>query len=518
MLIVLLFSAIIELMVVRSKRLIRPTVIDGISVGLALVSTWLLIHYWNIFSILIVFFMAFRILNLERLTHRLVKAEYIKRVALRASYSLILCQIVIVLIQAIHGQLMMTITDWMIAIAMIDLVAAGIFAHTIDRQGRVTLPLTSPIETPEAKLPTLTVAIPARNETADLEACLQTLIHSRYLKLEILVLDDCSQNTRTPEIIRQFAHDGVRFIAGKLPPDNWLAKNYAYQQLTEEANGEIILFCGVDARFEPDSLNTIVATMLSKQKTMLSVIPRNPTPGRLKLESLLVQPGRYAWELVLPRRWLDRPPVLSSCWVVRRELLNQAGGLAAVHRAILPERYFARYAALHSDGYSLVQSGDQLGLSSVKRFTAQRATAVRIRYPGLHRRIELAALVVLAELGLFVVPYVGLIYGLISHQYEYELAILFGGSCILLTFVYSQVVRITYQRLLIRSLWLFPFAVIYDVGLLLHSLWQYEFREVIWKGRNVCIPVMHVLPSLPKIETSYNHRQHRRRHRRHHHH
>jgi hypothetical protein len=30
-------------------------------------------------------------------------------------------------------------------------------------------------------------------------------------------------------------------------------------------------------------------------------------------------------------------------------------------------------------------------------------------------------------------------------------------------------------------------------------MWQYEFGEVIWKDRNICIPIMQVVPELPKI-------------------
>jgi hypothetical protein len=30
-------------------------------------------------------------------------------------------------------------------------------------------------------------------------------------------------------------------------------------------------------------------------------------------------------------------------------------------------------------------------------------------------------------------------------------------------------------------------------------MWQYEFHEVLWKGRNVCLPVMRIIPNLPKL-------------------
>ena len=47
-------------------------------------------------------------------------------------------------------------------------------------------------------LPSISVLIPARNETEELHACLDALVASDYPKLEILVLDDCSQE-RQPQ-------------------------------------------------------------------------------------------------------------------------------------------------------------------------------------------------------------------------------------------------------------------------------------------------------------------------------
>jgi hypothetical protein len=261
--------------------------------------------------------------------------------------------------------------------------------------------------------------------------------------------------------------------------------------------------------------------MLDRRKTMLSIMPRNLIPSRFKLEALMVQPGRYAWELALPRRWLDRPPVLSTCWLVRKQLLSDAGGLAAVHRAIMPERYFARYAALNNDGYSFLQGAEALGVSSAKSFTEQRATAHRTRYPSLHRRLELVAILSVVEASALLAPFVGLLYSLLRR--DAVTSIMFGASCLLLSYTYYQVVRITYQRPLLRGLWLLPFATIYDIGLLNYSMWMYEFRQVIWKGRNVCIPVMRVVPRLPRLEPAFNQRparkqRHGRHHQRHHRH
>ena len=68
------------------------------------------------------------------------------------------------------------------------------------------------------------------------------------------MLDDCSQEKRHTGDYPRIRPRWRPFIAGKAPPGQWLAKNYAYAQLAEAANGEVLLFCGVDTRFEPESL------------------------------------------------------------------------------------------------------------------------------------------------------------------------------------------------------------------------------------------------------------------------
>ncbi len=72
-----------------------------------------------------------------------------------------------------------------------------------------------------SELPSVTLAIPARNETHAIRETLTEAVASEYSRLEILVIDDCSQD-RTPQIIRDFAHDGIRFIQGTELNENWL--------------------------------------------------------------------------------------------------------------------------------------------------------------------------------------------------------------------------------------------------------------------------------------------------------
>ncbi|MEO8105260.1 MAG: glycosyltransferase [Candidatus Saccharibacteria bacterium] len=446
-------------------------------------------------GLIIALLSIYRVVNLGRIIENRIQADYLYAVASRASLYLLAAQVIILGSMLVIGRAALPGLSWYGWLVTSQLLCAGVLVWATLRNLKTTLPPALTTKLADADWPTLTVAIPARNETTDLQACLESLITSTYPKLEILVLDDCSPNKRTPEIIRGFAHAGVRFMAGAATPPRWLPKNYAYQQLAAEANGEVILFCGVDARFTPQSLRVLVATLLEKKKTMLSIIPSNGAPPATSLESMLVQPNRYAWELTLPRRLFNRPPILSTCWLITAPALRSFGGLAAVSRSINAERHLALWCAQHDDGYSFLQSNADCGVGSVKSLIAQRKTAIRVRYPQLRRRIELTALVSVLELLVLVVPFGGLVGALLMQAWGY--AALSAATCLLLIVMYDRVVALTYRQFLYRGLWLLPYAALYDIGLLNYSLWKYEFSEVIWKGRNVNLPVMHVVPHLP---------------------
>ncbi|HUY85136.1 MAG TPA: glycosyltransferase family A protein [Candidatus Dormibacteraeota bacterium] len=454
----------------------------------------------EIWVALLVFLNLYRMVNLLRLVKDRIQVDYLYHAARRTSLWLIGLQLVVFVFARLVAFYQISALSPFYWLAGAQVLGGLVLLASTSRHMRTTKPPKITATYTDHELPDLTVAIPARNETLDLEACLQSLVASRYPKLEILVLDDCSQTKRTPEIIRAFAQDGVRFIAGQTPPGHWLAKNYAYSRLAAEANGELFLFCGVDVRFEPDSLTLLVKTLLQKKKSMISVLPRNSLPKRQNIFRLLVQPNRYAWELALPRRLLKRPAVLSTCWLITRQSLRQAGSFEAVSHKIMPESYFARQAAADSDGYSFLRS-DGMGIRSLKSFDEQLATAIRTRYPQLHRRPEIVALVGLAELGILLWPLIILIAALFGRVWP--LAALSGLAYLIETVLYGTIMNLTYRKNFFGKAWLLPLAILQDIAILNYSMWQYEFRQVIWKGRNVCVPVMRAETKLPQDGLAY---------------
>lgn len=493
-----IFAHILELTcwlppVWRYRRYIVPivfTIVLGSTVALTVYSPTLVVAAVGITAM-------YRLINLARIIANRMQAEYLKRTTWRTTLWLLGLTVLVCLIGLLFKWLGATSGEvWNYLLIAQLLLALLLFVTTLRHAASMRPPAINSWLS-DKELPTLSVAIPARNETDDLQSLLETLVASSYPKLEILVLDDCSTLKRTPEIIRGFAHDGVRFIHGEPPKEGWLAKNQAYQQLLEEANGEIVLFCGADVRFETDTLKNLVMLMLEKKKSMMSVMPRNILPRFLQLDASLIQPMRYAWEIALPRKLFNRPPVLSTCWVAKREFLLATGGFSAVSRSIVPESYFARQAA-HHDGYGFRYTSNTIGLTSHKAISDQRDTATRTKYPQLHRRPELVVLLTVGELFVLVMPFLLLISGIMYPELLF-LLVVSGATCAILVGWYMTVCSITYRLPDVRSALSLPFAALLDVALLNYSMLKYEFSIVLWKDRNVCVPVMRVIPKLPEL-------------------
>ncbi len=491
----LLVSILTELLMYLSPlfwrvRKLFVYIISGL-IGFSLI--YLLVNSYNVIYMLIGAICLFRLINLARITEKRMHESYLLQATRRSSFWLCGAQLILLLfIFTVSYNITFTSLAFLRFSSVIQLVSGtAVFLLSIINTIRASRTKNTE-HFSDKELPSVTVAIPARNETSDLEACISSILLSDYPKLEILVLDDCSQ-LRTSEIIKSYAHDGVRFIKGSAPNEHWLAKNQAYQRLASEATGKYILFCGVDARVGKESIREAITYLLNNNLNMISVLPKRQSKAT---QSSLIQPMRYWWELVLPRFIFGRPPVLSTCWIICAEKLNQCGGFAGVSHSILPEAYFASVLS-KTKQYKFIRSDNDLNIQSLKSFDEQRETAIRMRYPQLHRRPEMVLLVSIINYYLLLGPFILLIISLVIHDsyilYFSLAAAVFG------TMTHMLIIAITNPTNLPMSFVDYPLALITEMILGYISMWRYEFSVVNWKGRNICIPVMHVIARLPQV-------------------
>ena len=485
----LLLEALVYLSITRraaTNSIARRFVFVFVAVVVVASTVALLRHDWRLWLIPSLF-VTYQLINIARAISYRLQPDFLRSISLHTLLWLAAYQATALTVSwlVLRNNLQSSLPT---VITLIQSLSAVLLLQVTIRMWRQAKPSAQPTPLADSELPSLSVLIPARNETIDLQNCLERLIESDYPKLEIIALDDNSANRRTPEIIRGFAHQGVRFIEGDEPPEQWLAKNHAYNRLFQESSGELVLFCGVDVLVEPQTLRRLVEVFTAERKAMLSILPLRPASENRQLS--FIQAMRYWWEIGWPRR-SSHPPVLSTLWLMRADALKQAGGFKAAARMITPEAYFARDTARH-DGYLFMRSTPSLPVYSTKTIRQQYSTVVRVRYPQLHRRLSLVAAVALFETFILIGPYIFLClclmfsFGLIP-------TLLSSFAIICLSSMYYIIGIRTHLNNLWLGLLTAPIAFTLDVFMVHNSMLKYEFGEVVWHDRNISHPMQQVI-------------------------
>jgi chlorobactene glucosyltransferase len=123
--------------------------------------------------------------------------------------------------------------------------------------------------------PKISVMIPARNEAANIRACLASLLRQDYPDFEILVLDDNSGDDTAAIVTEMAAADSrIRLFSGLPLPDDWAGKPFACHQLSRRATGEWFLFVDADTTHEPHMLRSTLELAIRNGTSLLSGFPR----------------------------------------------------------------------------------------------------------------------------------------------------------------------------------------------------------------------------------------------------
>lgn len=144
---------------------------------------------------------------------------------------------------------------------------------------RVRLPRELPAATSDgraAAVPSVSVIVPARNESVNIEACVGSLTGSDYPDFEIVVVDDRSDDD-TAERARRVPLGRARRIEvvdGAELPEGWLGKPWACAQGAAAATGDVLLFTDADTIHQPALLGRAVAGLTEDGADLLTVSGR----------------------------------------------------------------------------------------------------------------------------------------------------------------------------------------------------------------------------------------------------
>jgi len=194
---------------------------------------------------------------------------------------------------------------------------------------------TPPAPPAAAVLPSLSVLVPARDEEANIEAILGSVLASEGVELEVVVLDDHSQD-HTVDIVQRIAAADPRVRLERAPPlpPGWNGKQHACWVLAGLARHELLVFVDADVVLEPTALARMAGFMERSGAALASGAPRQRTTTLG--ERLIVPLIHFVLLSFLPLGRMRRSthPAYASgigqLFIARRDAYQRAGGHAAI--------------------------------------------------------------------------------------------------------------------------------------------------------------------------------------------
>src|SRR5258705_5431282 len=194
-----------------------------------------------------------------------------------------------------------------------------------------------------ATWPSVTAVVPARDEADVITRSISSLLAQDYAgELRIVVVDDQSSDG-TEEAVRTLNSRGpLEILHGAERPSGWTGKLWALKQGIVGADAgsppACYWFTDADIVHSPDNLRRLVERLEGDKLVMVSLM------AKLRCESfaerLLIPAFVYFFEMLFPFSWVNgRDMSLAAaaggCILVRREALENAGGIDSVRHAII---------------------------------------------------------------------------------------------------------------------------------------------------------------------------------------
>lgn len=238
---------------------------------------------------------------------------------------------------------------------------------------------------PATDVPRVSLLIPARNEEAGIVAAVEAALASRGVELEVVVLDDHSDD-RTAVLVAELARRDprVRLEAAPPLPPGWCGKQHACHVLAGHARYPLIAFLDADVRLAPDGLARLAGFLHSSNAALVSTFPRQET-GTF-LEKLLIPLIHFVLLGFLPLHRMRRsahPSYAAGCgqlFLARKDAYDAVGGHAVIratlHDGIKLPRAFraAGYMTDLCDGTELATCRMYHGAAQTWRGLAKNAT------------------------------------------------------------------------------------------------------------------------------------------------
>ncbi len=131
--------------------------------------------------------------------------------------------------------------------------------------------------------PRVSIVVACRNEEAEIQRAVSSLLSQDYPACEVVAVDDRSEDA-TGAILREVAgqHPALRVVRVDELPEGWLGKTNALHRGAAQASGDWLLFTDADVVFGPDTLRRAIAWTQADGLGHAVALPHFTAPGFLE--------------------------------------------------------------------------------------------------------------------------------------------------------------------------------------------------------------------------------------------
>lgn len=340
--------------------------------------------------------------------------------------------------------------------------------------------------------PLVSIIIPARNEQGNIGPCLDAALAQSYQSLEVLVLNDRSEdNTQAEAQLRADQDERVRLLSGVERPDGWMGKVWACHTAQQQARGEVLLFIDADVRLEPEAVRQALAWLRQHELGALSAF------GRLSMVTFwewAVQPviGGLILQNNDPRQVNDpqqKDKVMANGQFIMatRRAYDAIGGHASIKAEILDDVSFARRCKEEDQPYHMVYGRELYACRMYHSLGEIWEGWTKNLFAGLHYNIKLALGVCAGLFVLNILPMLVLLgraawLGAQGGPWGDLVLILAAVDVVLMYLAYLGGLKVADYS--VRYFWTYPLGMLVTIGLFANSARRIASgRGVSWKGR-----------------------------------
>ena len=272
----------------------------------------------------------------------------------------------------------------------------------------------------DVDLPLISILVPARDEEANIEDCVRSLLALNYPHFEVIVLDDHSSDDTYPILCRLRDQDyRLRVLIGANLPEDWHGKPFACWQMAQAARGEWLLLTDADCVFAPDALLLALGAAREHEADVVSLVPDLRCEG---FWERLIIPLQYFVIFAFLPTWLIRRT--SHPWFaaangaflfLTRETYFAVDGHRAVRRQLAEDVKFAQHVKRQGKTLWYGDGSRTYGVRMYHGLAELWAGFSKNLFPAFSKNLSLLVSVIFLLLNVFVLPPLWIAWGWASN-------------------------------------------------------------------------------------------------------